>query len=81
MEIENTLDYFTVNTDTPAFKRGTALKKLTINAQMYYGTDKKNNFFTEKFLRSKPDTFEHAGDKKKRLDLQAETIRIQALSS
>ena len=60
-----TTDYFLVLRDFHALKRGMALQKMTITSQAYYGIDKKNNFFTEKFLRNNPDTFEYSGDRNK----------------
>jgi len=61
--MESTLDYFLVLKDTAALKRGAALNKMTITGQTFYGLDRRNNFWTEKFLRNNPDTFEYAGDR------------------
>jgi len=56
-------DYFLVLKDTPMHKRGAALERMVILGQTFYGTDRKNNFWTESFLRAKPDTYEHSRDR------------------
>jgi len=63
MKMITSPDYFLVLKDTGTLKRGQALEKMTILGQIFYGADRKNNFWTENFLRSKPDTYEHSRDR------------------